>query len=109
MACILGSDAVKKKREEVKETEDNTKTDSASNSVFEEFKQEEGGNAISVGEVEKTHGLVTINSGSIEDYFASKMAAMKKARSVAADAQGRDSPIFLQFFYLFSKLLLNCF
>jgi hypothetical protein len=23
--------------------------------------------------------------------------------------QGRDSPIFLQFFYLFSKLLLNCF
>jgi WD40 repeat protein len=23
--------------------------------------------------------------------------------------QGRDSPIFLQFFYLFSKSLLNCF
>jgi hypothetical protein len=31
------------------------------------------------------------------------------ASTMGRGVQGRDSPIFLPFFYLFSKLLLNCF
>merc|ERR1711971_1028351 len=60
LECILGSDAVKKKRKE-------------------------GGEEISVGEVVKSHGLVTINSGSINDYFAKKMADLKKAKTTTDD------------------------
>ena len=64
---------MKKKRKE--EEEANSKLSSAQQSG------DEGGEEISVGEVVKSHGLVTINSGSINDYFAKKMADLKKAKS----------------------------
>jgi hypothetical protein len=37
------------------------------------------------------------------------LAKMAVAGNKALVMQGRNSPIFLQFFYLFSKLLLNFF
>merc|ERR1712039_669654 len=79
--CILGSDAVKKKRKEDEEA--NSKLSSAQQPGDEE--------EISVGEVVKSHGLVTINSGSINDYFAKKMADLKKAKSGQVDEEGEDS------------------
>jgi len=69
--CILGSDAVKKKRKE--EEEANSKLSSAQQSG------DEGEDTSAVGEVVKSHGLVTISGGSINDYFAKKMADKKKA------------------------------
>merc|ERR1712039_700270 len=80
--CILGSDAVKKKRKEDEEAA-NSKLSSAQQSGDEE--------EISVGEVVKSHGLVTINSGSINDYFAKKMADLKKAKSGEVDGEGEDA------------------
>jgi len=62
LGCILGtkSDKIKKKRkkERQEETED----------TFE---------SADLGSEEKSHGLVTIQGGNLNDYFAKKMAALK--------------------------------
>jgi pentatricopeptide repeat protein len=46
---------------------------------------------------------------SLADYYI-RSGLFERARDIYEESiQGRDSPIFLSFFYLFSKLLLNCF
>merc|ERR1712180_39826 len=59
LGCILGtkSEKVQKKNKEVSSDDEENET--------------------AVGTEEKSHGLVTIQGGSIQDYFAKKMAELK--------------------------------
>lgn len=71
--CILGSAAVKEKRKTAKE-DDLEKKRIEEEELSQASEQKDG-------QETKSHGLVTIRGGNLNDYFAKKMAALKAKNS----------------------------
>ena len=107
--CILGSQAVKKKRKSQKQEEEQKAKEEADLKAAEEseddptevrmvgFQQNDAKNDSESEDdkedketKEKSHGLVTIKGGSINDYFAKKMAALKAKAKVAEENRVPD-------------------